>query len=134
MTICFFGFLLQVYAATEMAGAISWYPLPSHAKFKRNPGSTGLVSHNIELQVVSCDGQERVCKAGESGELRVRSSRTMKGYFQNEEATRKAIVDGWYHTGDFGYFDEDEYLFVIDRVEDLIKHKDGIVSCCHRFA
>lgn len=48
----------------------------------------------------------------------------MKGYFKNPAATRKTIdVDGWLHTGDIGYYDENEYIYVVDRLKELIKYK-----------
>jgi len=53
----------------------------------------------------------------------------MKGYFNNPKATAETIVDGWVHTGDQGYYDENENLFVIGRYKELIKYRMAHVSC-----
>ena len=122
-------FFLQTYGITEMTALVTSYP-PStdKQKYKRKFGSVGLLHPGFELRVISCDEQQTPCRPGEMGEIRLRQARFTKGYFENDEATRKAVDDGWYCTGDYGYFDEDEYVFVVDRVKDLIQHKDAIVS------
>jgi acyl-CoA synthetase (AMP-forming)/AMP-acid ligase II len=54
------------------------------------------------------------------GEIQIKSANVMKGYWNKEEATKKAIVDDWFFTGDAGYFDPDGYLYIHDRVKDMI--------------
>src|SRR5207237_2769718 len=56
----------------------------------------------------------------EVGEVCVRGPTLMRGYYGRPEATAEAIVDGWYHTGDVGYVDEDDYIFIVDRKKDVI--------------
>ena len=76
-----------------------------------------------EAKIVDKDGKE--LGANEKGEICVRGERgktIFDGYFENTEATNKAIdKDGWLHTGDIGYFDEDEYFYFVDRDVNLIK-------------
>ena len=90
---------------------------------KRKPGSVGLPIAGVEIRLVDEAGKDAA--AGESGEIWLRSGtpgRAMvsREYFNRPEANRDAYRDGWFRTGDLGRFDEDGYLYLVDRVKDMI--------------
>ena len=85
--------------------------------------SVGPAIPNTEYRIVEIGTEEDV-KTGELGEVWIRGPQVMKGYLNNPDATRDMIdADDWLHTGDIGYADEDGYLYVVDRVKELIKYK-----------
>ncbi|MDY7018740.1 MAG: AMP-binding protein, partial [Chloroflexota bacterium] len=88
-------------------------------KFKRLATSIGIPLDDVEIQIRDEDG--RVLPMGEIGELIVRGPRIMKGYWKDEEKTKKAFTaDGWYRTGDKGYLDEEGYIYLCGRADDMI--------------
>jgi acyl-CoA synthetase (AMP-forming)/AMP-acid ligase II len=84
----------------------------------RKVGSVGIPAPFMELRILDTNGRE--CAPGEIGEICGKSPMMMPGYYKQPELTQKAIVDGWLHTGDAGYVDEDGYLFLVDRIKDMI--------------
>ena len=85
--------------------------------------SVGLALPNTEYRIVDLD-TETDAETGQLGEVWIRGPQVMKGYLNDPEATSDMIDDaGWLHTGDIGYADVDGYLFVVDRVKELIKYK-----------
>jgi acyl-CoA synthetase (AMP-forming)/AMP-acid ligase II len=113
---------MQAYGLTELCGVISHLLPEAH----RDPGkeerltSAGTLVPNAEVRVVDPDTLEDV-PAGEQGELWFRSKQLMKGYHNKPEATAEAITeDGWFRTGDIGRVDEGGYIFVEDRLKDMI--------------
>jgi O-succinylbenzoic acid--CoA ligase len=88
---------------------------PEHSMSKI--GSAGKPLFPCQIKIVK-DGKE--CSPNEEGEILVKGPNITKGYWKREEATNKAIQDGWLHTGDQGYKDDEGFLFVLDRRSDLI--------------
>ncbi len=80
---------------------------------------------DIKFQTVGTPIPETEVKIDESGEILMRSPAVMVGYYRNPEATAEVLRDGWLHSGDAGYFDEDGHLVVIDRVKDVMTLHDG---------
>jgi acyl-CoA synthetase (AMP-forming)/AMP-acid ligase II len=81
-------------------------------------GSVGRPSVYVELEV--WDEEGRPVAASERGEIVLRGPKVFKGYWRDPEATARAFAGGWFHTGDIGIVDEDGYLFIVDRLKDMI--------------
>lgn len=113
------GFI-QAYGMTETTGTICMLPPEDHDP-NGNPRmrSAGKPLPGVEIKVVDASGNE--APTGEVGEVWTRSSNNMVGYWNLPDATEKTLTnDGWVKTGDAGYMDEDGYLYIHDRVKDLI--------------
>ncbi len=80
--------------------------------------SIGRPVFHVDLRIV--DENDNDISTGEVGELIVRGPNIMKGYWNLPELTAEALRGGWYHTGDIGYFDDDRYIFLVDRIKDMI--------------
>ncbi len=84
----------------------------------KREGSVGKPYPAVELEIIDEQGCE--VPVGQRGEIVVRGPNLMVGYLNRPEATAEAIVDGWFHTGDIGYVDEDGFVFIVDRKKDMI--------------
>ncbi len=82
------------------------------------PGSVGFPVWGVQVRVVDENGVDAA--ANELGEIVIRGHNIMKGYYKNPQATAAAIKDGWFYSGDIGRFDEDGFLYIADRVKDMI--------------
>lgn len=110
----FNAFIFEGYMMTEVAALITCNRIDRERKI----GSVGLPVFGTELQIVSENGQ--FLPPGESGEILVRSSSVMKGYYKNPDATAQVIKNGWFYSGDIGRVDEDHYFYVEERKSDVI--------------
>jgi fatty-acyl-CoA synthase len=108
--------VLQVYGSTETCPIAIYTRLGGDLT---REGSTGLPGLCCEAVVI--DGLGRELSHGKSGEIAVRGPNVLCEYWCNEQATREALHDGWYHTGDIGLRDADGYFWVHDRKDNLIK-------------
>lgn len=105
--------MVQGYGLTETSPVIA----AENVRYTRH-GSVGFPMKNVELEIVNKD------EAG-IGEIRVKGPNVMLGYYENEEATKEVLKDGWFYTGDLGYIDKDGYIFITGRRKDMIVLKNG---------
>lgn len=112
----------QAYGLTETTGTVVNLHPEDHDPSGPNRHrlrSCGVAGPSVELRIVGEGDLE--CEVGEVGEIWIRSPQVMSGYWNLEEETAKAITDdGWFKSGDAGYLDEDGYLYIHDRVKDMI--------------
>ena len=112
--------VVQGYGMTE-ASPVTHLSPTRNAPLK--PGSAGCVVPNTEVKIVDVVTGAEVDR-GKEGELLIRGPQIMKGYLNRPEETAACLeAEGWYHTGDVGYVDEDGYFFIVDRTKELIKYK-----------
>ncbi|MFH2044480.1 MAG: long-chain fatty acid--CoA ligase [Pseudomonadota bacterium] len=104
------------YGLTETSPAASSTFSLTYRKYK--PGSIGVPVWGVEIRIV--DEKDNDVPQGEPGEIVIRGHNVMKGYYKNPLATKEAFRNGWFYTGDIGRFDEDGYIYIIDRVKDMI--------------
>jgi len=105
--------LCEYYGSTETSATVTYNRL-GHSKI----GSVGPVAPGYSIKIVDENGNE--LPAGEVGELLVKGNGIFKGYWEMPEATEEAFKDGYFCTGDLGYYDEDGYFYIVDRKKDLI--------------
>ncbi len=106
---------IQVYGLTEAGGSVTFVP-PEFSQAK--PGSAGRPSQHTEIKVVDDSGAE--VPVGVDGEILVRAPSVTPGYWADPALTEEMIVDGFIATGDMGHFDEDGFLFISGRKDDMI--------------
>ncbi len=113
----------QAYGLTETTGAVVNLPPSDHdvnGPNRHRLRSCGLPGPGVEIRIVNTDTLAD-CEQGEVGEIWIRSPQVMKGYWNMPEETAKSIdAEGWFRSGDAGYLDADGYLYIHDRVKDMI--------------
>jgi long-chain acyl-CoA synthetase len=106
--------VLEGYGLSETSPVATF----NHADRPTKPGSVGQPVWGVRVRVVDVEGND--LPVGEQGEVAIKGHNVMKGYLGRPEATAESIRDGWFHTGDVGRLDEDGYLYITDRVKDMI--------------
>ena len=108
----------QAYGQTELAPVATMLSGDDHRDGGAKLASAGRPTPINDIRIVDEDDQD--CPQGEPGEIVVRGPHTMLGYWNKPEETARALRDGWVYTGDAGYFDEEGYLYIVDRVKDMV--------------
>jgi long-chain acyl-CoA synthetase len=106
--------VLEGYGLSETSPVASF----NHPDRERKTGSIGTPIEGVEMKAVDEDGNE--VAQGEVGEIVIKGHNVMKGYWNQPDATKESIKDGWFYTGDMGKVDEDGYFFIVDRKKELI--------------
>lgn len=104
---------IQGYGLTETSPV-----LVAESETKHRPGSCGYALDNVEIKILEPDKQG-------VGEIMAKGPNIMLGYYNDEAKTKDALEDGWFKTGDYGYLDEDGFLFITGRKKDIIVLKNG---------
>ncbi len=116
----------QGYGMTEASPLVSFLSIDAHVRgmageepWASRLKSAGSTCFGVRAEVRKEDGVT-VCEPGEAGEIYIQGPNIMKGYWNRDEETAHALVDGWYRSGDVAYADEGGYLFIVDRAKDMI--------------
>ncbi len=112
---------VQGYGLTETSPLIA-----AETDKNKKPGSVGRNPYNVQIKIVDED-DKKIKEKGKDhvGEIVAKGPNVMIGYYENEKATKQVLKDGWFYTGDLGYFDEDGYLFITGRKKEVIVLKNG---------
>ncbi|NJN11975.1 MAG: fatty acid--CoA ligase [Richelia sp. RM2_1_2] len=110
---------VQIYGMTETGNCAVCLPADAHTSTNTHIlKAAGKPFPGVSVAILNSNGKE--VSGSEIGEICIKSPANTIGYWKLPEATAKTLVDGWIHTGDAGYFDEDGYIYICDRVKDMI--------------
>ncbi|KAK1363941.1 4-coumarate--CoA ligase [Heracleum sosnowskyi] len=113
----------QGYGMTEAGPVLAMCLAFAKEPFEIKSGACGTVVRNAEMKIVDPDTSISLPR-NQRGEICIRGDQIMKGYLNDPESTERTIdKEGWLHTGDIGYIDDDDELFIVDRLKELIKYK-----------
>jgi long-chain acyl-CoA synthetase len=115
------GVFIEAYGMTECTMGISFNPAGKESV--RKAGSVGIPIFDSEIKIVDFQDDTKEVPIGQEGEILQHGPQVMKGYWNKPEETAKTLKGGWLHSGDIGRMDEDGYLYVVDRIKDMIKYK-----------
>jgi long-chain acyl-CoA synthetase len=115
------GVFIEAYGMTECTMAICYNP--AGKEDLRKPGSVGIPVFDSEIKIVDLMDDTKEVPLGQEGEILQKGPQVMKGYWNKPEETASTLKDGWLHSGDIGKLDEDGYLYIVDRIKDMIKYK-----------
>lgn len=114
----------QGYGLTETCGMVT----ASYGPFlSAKPTSAGIVLPLIEIKTIDKQGND--LPRGETGEICIWGSHLIKGYLNRADATAETIIDGWLHTGDIGFVDEDNFIYLVDRAKDMVLRGGENIFC-----
>jgi long-chain acyl-CoA synthetase len=108
--------IVEVFGMTEMSPVSHANPWGGKCK----AGSVGIPFPDTDCKIVDVETGENEMDQGQPGEILLKGPQMMQGYYKKPEESAVALKDGWFHTGDIGYMDEEGYLFVVDRKKDMI--------------
>ncbi len=110
---------IQTYGLTETGAQTTYLPPEDHdVNGNERMKSAGKALPGVQIRIESKEG--RILPIGEVGEICIKSPANMLGYWKKPEETAKTIINGWMHTGDAGYMDENGYIYIHDRIKDMI--------------
>ncbi len=115
--------LYVMYGQTEASARLSYLPPEMVIKKK---GSCGIPINGVTIRIVDDNGNDVETRS--TGELIVKGDNVMRGYYNDPEATKEKVIDGWLFTGDVAYLDEDGFIYIVGRKNDLIKNLGHRIS------
>ncbi len=122
-----FGDTIQVFNGYGLTETTSAVVANVGVEFAARPDSVGRPNLTADVRIVDAEGDP--LGPGEVGEICIRSPQVVKGYWNDDAATKSSFTDGWFHSGDIGYVDHEGYVYVVDRMKDVVIRGGENVYC-----